>query len=355
MSEQTVSRPAFFWDMGISMFGLFTGSLYPLLTLPTVDLTGKTAIVTGSNSGIGLQVALDLARLNARVYLACRNQSKAQDAVKEITSAVPPAAGRVEALALDTSSFSSIREFAKTWESSNRKIDILFHNAGIGDNAGKPFTADGYPSIYETNFLGSFLLTYLLEKHFADDARVILTSSTGHYFGDFKRDFSLPSVKEQLEPGFHCSQIKDVSMVAPSDEYSNTKAMQCAFARLLTQRWARQAKDRGSPIKLISHSFTPGYTFTPIFTKIGGGEFWSDPLFWFLRVTYTTLATPVQQGALTGSWLASTDNVEVVGEGKSGAYWDRMTRRVSKVDLLSQDTLDRMWLRWEADAGIEWR
>ena len=351
-----VSRGAFFWDLWTSMLRLATGQLHPILETPVVDLAGKIVIVTGSNSGIGLQVALDLARLNATVYLACRNQSKAEDAVNEIVSAVPAAAGCVHTLPLDTSSLSSVRECATTWGSLNSKIDILFHNAGIADVLGKQFTTDGFPPIYETNFLGSFLLTYLLERYLSDDARVILTTSTGQYGGNFSNDFSLTSIKEQLERGFHCPPSEEKSRVMPSMEYQNSKAMQCAFAKLLTQRWARQSKETGQPRKLISHSFSPGFTSTPIFSK--GAEtssLLSDPIFYLLRVTYNVLATPVQQGSLTGVWLASTNDAEVIGDGKGGAYWDRMTRRIPKIDLLSQETLDRMWIRWEADADIEWR
>ncbi len=350
-----VSYGAFTWDMGVSMVKLAVGRLLPSLEAPIEDLSGKVAVVTGANSGIGLQVALDLAKQGAQVYLACRNESKAREAADEIISAIPAANGRVHTLALDTSSLSSVRAYAKTWESLGSKIDILFHNAGRGDGADSTYSADGYPLIYGTNFLGSFLLTYLLEKRLASNARVILTSSTGQYSGNFSKDFSLSSVKNHLERGFHCPPSKEPSKVAPSMEYSNSKTMQCAFAKLLAQRWARQAKQSGRPSNLIAHSFTPGFTSTPIFTKFDLPNFSSDPVFWFLKVTYKLAATSVQQGALTGVWLASTNDPDVIGEGKTGAYWDRMTRRISKTDLLSQETLDRMWIRWEADAGIEWR
>lgn len=351
-----VSRTAFRWDLWISMLGLAAGRLYPTLKAPLVDLTGKIAIVTGSNSGIGLRVALDLVKQNATVYLACRNKLKASDAVREIISAVPTAAGRVHILALDTSSFASVRECARAWESLNSRIDILFHNAGISDAPGVQFTTDGFPPLYGTNFLGSFLLTYLLEQHLSPNARVIFTSSTGQYGGNFDQKFSLSSIKNKLERGFHCPPSPEESRTMPSREYSNSKAMQCAFAKLLAQRWARQAAETGKPCKMTSHSFTPGFTSTPIFSKSAEtNTLTSDPLFYFLRMTYTLLALPVQQGALTGVWLASTNNVEVVGDGKGGGYWDRMTQRVSRVDLLGQETLNRMWIRWEADVGIEWR
>ena len=355
LSMSEVSRWAFLWDLGVSLFKLAVGRLLPILKIPTEDLSGKTAIVTGSNSGIGLQIALDLARQNATVYLACRDQTKAMYAAKQITSAIPTATDRVHTLSLDTSSLSSVRDCAKAWKSHGLNIDILFHNAGVGDAMGQQFTEEGFPQIYETNFLGSFLLTYFLEQHLSDNGRVIFTTSTGQYSGGFVKDFSLTSIKNQLEKGYHYPPSEKKSKVMPSMEYSNSKAMQCAFTKLLTQRWIHKAEQSGKPCKLITHSFSPGFTSTPIFAKSGVKSFLSDPIFWLLRATYTVAATSVQQGALTGVWLATTSNIDVVGDRKGGAYWDRMTRRIPQTDLLSQKVLDRMWIRWEADAGIEWR
>ena len=351
-----MSYSAFKWDNAVSLWKLLFGRLLPNLKITNIeDLKGKTAIVTGSNSGIGLQVALDLAKQGARVYLACRNESKAKQAANEIISEVPSAKDQLHTLTLDTSSLSSVRECAKAWESQGSKIDILFHNAGRGDSPDSHYSPDGFPLIYSTNFLGSFLLTYLLEPHLSSNARVILTSSTGQYNGAITSDFSVTSVQNSLERGFHCPPIKSPSPVAASLEYCNSKTMQCAFAKLLTQHWARQSKQSGKPCKMIAHSFTPGFTSTPIFSKIDLPSYASDPMFWLLKATENIVATPVQQGALTGVWLASTTDTEVVGEEKGGAYWDRMTRRLAKTDLLDQETLDRLWIRWEADAGVEWR
>ena len=351
MPVSSVSRWAFLQEAWLSLFRVAAGRLYPTLKAPSVELTGKIAIVTGANSGIGLQIALDLARLNATVYLACRNQSKAEDAVSQIISSFPASAGRVKTLSLDTASFSSVQHCATQWGTLSSRIDILVHNAGIDDGHGQRLTADGFPTIYATNFLGSFLLTYLLEQHLSKDARVILTTSTAQYSGSFTSDFSLTSVKDDYEPGFH--EPAGLAKAPPSAGYANSKAMQVAFAKLLTQRWDRQAKESGTSNEKIAHAFSPGFTFTPIFAR-STGSFFDDPLFWLLRMG-TWAAVPVQQGALTGVWLASSNDKEVIGVGLGGGYWDRMTRRLSKVDLLKQETLDRMWIRWEADAGIEWR
>ena len=97
----------------------------------------KTAIITGANSGIGQQIALDLAKQGARVYLACRNNEKASQAADEIISACPAAKDRCHILELDTSSLSSVRSCAQAFTSLSTPLDILIHNAGRGDSLPK--------------------------------------------------------------------------------------------------------------------------------------------------------------------------------------------------------------------------
>lgn len=358
MSTPTVSRIYYFRDLLISVLGLFFGRVLTTLEPPHSDLTGKVAIITGGNSGIGLQIALDLARQGATVYLACRNVSKAEEAVSQIVSKVQASNGRVKSLLLDTSSFTSVRAFAKSWESLNTTIDLLFHNAGIGSEpAGQKFSADGFPIFYATNFLGSFLLTYVLESHLSSDARIILTSSVGHYASSFSSNFSLSSIKEISEPGYHvpAAPIKAGKTVPDAVVYGQTKAMQVAFAKLLQNLFDRKALEAGVQSRRIAHAFSPGLTFTPLFSKTPEKTFLEDPAFWLLKLTNNTLAMDVTQGAATGVWLACTNDKEVVGGGVGGGYWDRMTRRASKVDMMSRETMERFWVRWEADAGVEWR
>ena len=357
MSHPTVSRSKFYHDLVLSLLNLAFGRLYSTPYPPSADLTGKTAIVTGANSGIGLNIALELVKQNATVYLACRNISKAQDAVSQITSAVPSSADRVHTLLLDTSSLSSVRECAEKWKKSKSSIDILINNAGIASTPpGQPFTVDGLPILYATNLLGSFLLTNLLEPCLSHRARIIFTSSTGQYAGKFTPLFSLASVKNHLEPGFHApvAAVKADGTAIDSALYSNTKAMQVAFAKLLYNRWDAAARANGTRNQRVAHAFTPGFTMTPIFGKSMPGAIWDDPYIWLLKAT-TILATKVSLGAATGVWLATTEDEAVVGEGMGGGYWERMTRRVAKVDLMSTEQLERFWIRWEADAGIVWK
>ena len=354
------SRYEFYRDLALSQINLAFGRLYPNLKVPDADLGGKTAIITGGNSGIGLQIALELAKRGANVYLACRNASKAEDAVAEIASQVPSASGRVKPLSLDTSSLDSVRAFAQEWgrhADDSKTIDLLYHNAGTGSApVGHEFTTDGFPFIYATNFLGSFLMTYLLEDHLAPDARIIFTSSTGQYSGTFLPDFSLERTETRTEPGFHVppSAVKPGKETAGAAYYVNSKTMQVAFARLLHERFERKANEAGAKNRRLVHSFTPGFTMTPIFSKVTVRSILEDPAWWVLRVT-TVLATHVGQGAATGVWLGVTQDEDVGGGGKGSGYWDRMSRMVSKVDIMDRETVERLWIRWEADAGVEWR
>jgi NAD(P)-dependent dehydrogenase (short-subunit alcohol dehydrogenase family) len=96
----------------------------------------------------------------------------------------------------DTSSFDSVKQFAKNW--NNGKIHIFAHNAGVTFTPpGKEFTADGFEYQYQVNFLSQFLLTGLLdtEDKFADDARILFTSSVGSYAGKLPDEFNLTQTK----------------------------------------------------------------------------------------------------------------------------------------------------------------
>ena len=358
MSAYNVSQFAVSCDQIRVMLTLPFGALLPKLEPPPVDLTGKTAIVTGANSGIGLGIALRLAGQGCTVYLACRNISKADEAVSQIESQVPISKGRIRSLVLDISSLDSVRAFASHWKTLSIKIDLLFHNAGIGASPeGQIMSADGFPMVYATNFLGSFLLTYLLESHLSSTARVILISSGGQYNSALSSDFSLASIKNDIEPGFHVAKgSKDVQKDAStSNAYFQSKAMQVAFAKLLQDHFDRKAAETSVKDRRIVHAFGPGLVATPVFDKFPKPSFFRNPLYWILNLSMNALGLDVSQGAATGVWLACTEDEAVVGKGMGGAYWDRMARWLSSIDVMSKENVERFWVRWEADAGVEWR
>lgn len=117
------------------------------------DQSGRTAVVTGANSGIGLVTARELARRGARVLLACRDESRGKEAESRIRAAVPGA--RVEFAALDLADLSSVREFAAAYPSD--RLDLLINNAGV---MALPYgrTADGFETQFGVNHLGHFAL-----------------------------------------------------------------------------------------------------------------------------------------------------------------------------------------------------
>ncbi len=146
------------------------------------DLSGRTAIVTGANGGLGLETARALAGAGATVLMAARNQQKAADAEASIRRGLPDAA--LEIVELDLGSLASVREAAAEILAEREKIDVLVNNAGI---MGIPErrTADGFEMQFGVDHLGHFALTALLMPALlrADAARIVTVTSTAHHMG----------------------------------------------------------------------------------------------------------------------------------------------------------------------------
>jgi NAD(P)-dependent dehydrogenase (short-subunit alcohol dehydrogenase family) len=147
------------------------------------DLTGKSAVVTGANSGIGLPTALELARHGARVVVAARSPEKGGDAVARIRREAPGA--QVEYARLDLADLASAREFA----AGVGEVDLLINNAGVFAGS-RQETKDGFELQFGTNHLGHFALTgLLLPKLLArPGARVVTVSSDAHSAGTIDFD-----------------------------------------------------------------------------------------------------------------------------------------------------------------------
>jgi NAD(P)-dependent dehydrogenase (short-subunit alcohol dehydrogenase family) len=143
------------------------------------DQSGRVAVITGSNTGIGYQTAAALATRGARVVLAVRNLDKGNDAVARIRSASPRADFTV--CKLDLSSLDSVRAAADALRSDHPRIDLLINNAGVMWTP-KQRTADGFELQFGTNHLGHFALTGLLLDRLlgVDGSRVVTVSSVGH-------------------------------------------------------------------------------------------------------------------------------------------------------------------------------
>lgn len=152
------------------------------------DLTGRLAVVTGANSGLGLETTRALAGAGARVILACRSASKAEAAIAELARG-GVARERLEFRALDLASLASIAAFAEALRADQPRVDLLINNAGV---MALPYreTADGFEMQFGTNHLGHFALTgRVLELLLAAPApRVVTVSSIMHKPGSINFD-----------------------------------------------------------------------------------------------------------------------------------------------------------------------
>ena len=141
--------------------------------------SGRLAVVTGANTGLGYETARYFAEKDMKVVMACRNRERAEAAMERILEAVPGA--ELEFMELDLSSLASVRRFAETFRGKYDQLDLLINNAGI---MWTPFerSEDGFEGQMAANYFGHFLLTALLLDLMPDtpEARVVTLSSIAH-------------------------------------------------------------------------------------------------------------------------------------------------------------------------------
>jgi NAD(P)-dependent dehydrogenase (short-subunit alcohol dehydrogenase family) len=155
------------------------GSAHPWSASDVPDQGGRTAVITGANTGIGFESAAVLAERGARVVLGVRDVAKGQEALKHITAAFPQA--DVSVKHLDLTSLQSVRQAAEELRSSYDRIDLLINNAGVMWTP-RGRTRDGFELHLGTNHLGHFALTGLLMDRLlaASGSRIVTVSSAGH-------------------------------------------------------------------------------------------------------------------------------------------------------------------------------
>ena len=168
--------------------------------------TGKLAIVTGANSGIGYHTALELARAGASVILACRNMGKGEEAKNRILQAVPQAS--VEVARLDLADLDSVKSFSESFVNSGRHLDMLINNAGVMSLPKRVGTAQGHEMQFGTNHLGHFALSAGLMPALLKTAgsRVVTVASIAHKGGKLR--FEDPNWERAYDPRKAYSQSK---------------------------------------------------------------------------------------------------------------------------------------------------
>lgn len=149
------------------------------------NLAGRTMVVTGANSGIGLETTRYLASAGATVVMGCRNRAKAERAVADIRATT--AAGDLIVLDLDLGNLASIRSFTQQLAAAAPSIDVLVNNAGVMA-LDRGTTVDGFETHFGINHLGHFALTHALLPALTSSGRVVNVSSMGHRPGRIDLD-----------------------------------------------------------------------------------------------------------------------------------------------------------------------
>ncbi|XP_048853867.1 dehydrogenase/reductase SDR family member 13-like [Brienomyrus brachyistius] len=186
-------------------------------------MPGRTVIITGGNTGIGKATAKELARRGARVILACRNQERAEAAIRDVERET--GSNQVVYLQLDLGSLQSVRSFADTFLKTEPRLDLLINNAGLVADGR---TKDGFGVEFGVNHLGHFLLTCLLLERLKEGAggRVITLSSVAHRWG--RVDFDELLATKDLGSGRYSWQFFQA--------YCNSKLCNVLFTRELARR-----------------------------------------------------------------------------------------------------------------------
>ncbi|MFP5306299.1 MAG: SDR family NAD(P)-dependent oxidoreductase, partial [Gammaproteobacteria bacterium] len=238
------------------------------------SLSGRVAIVTGANRGLGLEIARGLSAAGAEVVLACRDLAKAQDALPALRSQGAPAAPRAQAMALDLADLASIRRFAGDFRARFARLDILVHNAAA-ILVPLQRSVDGFERHLATNHLGPFVLTGLLLDRLraAPAGRIVTMGSLAHRMTP-AFDFD--------DPGFERKPYKAM------DAYAKSKLAALAFCFELDRRLRRAG------LPMLSVAAHPGYTATN--TDLGG---------FFMRLSTRLFAQEPELGALPALYAAT--------------------------------------------------
>ncbi|MFD3687891.1 oxidoreductase [Nocardiopsis sp. NPDC058631] len=195
------------------------------VTIP--DLSGRTAVVTGANSGLGIETTRMLVAAGARVVMAVRDEGRGRAAADSV-------GGDTEVRRLDLADLSSVREFADRWEGD---LHLLVNNAGIMAVA-QGTTKDGFELHFGTNHLGHFALTNLLLEHIT--GRVVTVSSGLH----------------RRAPGIDFDDVNLEQSYTPYRAYDQSKLANLLF----TLELQRRLEEAGSPV--LSTAAHPGYAAT---------------------------------------------------------------------------------------------
>ncbi|WP_019637966.1 oxidoreductase [Paenibacillus fonticola] len=283
-------------------------------------LTGRTAIVTGANAGLGYQISEQLARNGAHVIMACRDERKGEIAIRQLYDKLGGV--KTELVPLDLADLSSIHKFASLVSERHSAIDLLVNNAGVMATPPRK-TADGFELQIGTNHLGHFALTGLLLPQLAaaGPARIVTLSSIAHRIGRINfKDL-------QHERSYNAELV-----------YGQSKLANLLFAFELQRR----IDEAG--LNMLSVAAHPGIAATNLFNvgpQMSGSRMQTLLYGWITRY----IAQPEQMGALPALYAATSPDV------KAGRYYgpDRFGIKgfpgeaSASIAARNRDNAQRLW------------
>lgn len=284
----------------------------------TVDLRGKTILISGATNGIGKQAAIELARMGAQVVIIGRSKGKTEDTLREIqTESKNP---DVHALVADLSSMTEVRRVAAEFKQQFTRLDVLLNNAGGIFNT-RQETVDGYEMTFALNHLSYFLLTNLLIDMLKASApsRVVNVSSDAHTAGKLNFD------DLQLKKGsYGMGGLK---------AYSQSKLMNVMFTYELARRLAG--------VGVTVNALHPGFVNT------GFGKNNSGLTKWIMGLM-GMFAIKVGEGAQTSIYLSASPQVA----GTTGKYFEKCMLKPSSPASYDVSAQKRLWEISEQLTGI---
>lgn len=278
------------------------------MTHTTQDLTGRTYLVTGANSGIGKVTAHDFASRGARVLLLCRSADKTTPVVEEIKRTTGNSA--VEFVSLDLADLESVRDCARGLLARDLPIHGLINNAGLAGARG--LTKQGFEIAFGTNHLGHFLLTELLLPRIkaTAPARIVNVSSKGHYRPS-ALDWTALRENTRTQVALH--------------EYCISKLCNVLHARELARRLAGTG--------VTTYSLHPGVVATDVWRRIP----------WPFASIAKMFMTSEADGARTTIYCATSPEVAA----QSGLYYDDSKEKKPSKLALDDALAAELWKRSE--------
>jgi NAD(P)-dependent dehydrogenase (short-subunit alcohol dehydrogenase family) len=297
------------------------------------DLKGRTALVTGANSGIGFETARVLAARGAHVVLACRSADKAQAAMAVIHAGQSDAA--IEFLPLNLSDLDSVRAAAEQFAARHAALDILCNNAGVMGSPAVQRTQQGFEMQLGTNHVGHFALTGLLLDRLkaAPSPRVVSVSSIAHRAA---RGLDLD------DPAFERAKYRHF------EAYARSKLATLQFALELNRR----ARAAGLPLRAAAAH--PGYSATNITSATTNG---SAVKGFFVNIGNSFLGMSPLRGALPTLYAATSPTIqggEFIGPNGLFTLWGWPALETPAAVARDERAAAALWEKSQEWSGVKW-